>query len=94
MPLKEVIPGAPAECLDLLDKMLDLNHKNRITVEQALEHPFLASLHDEEDEPTFEGTFDFSFEEDTTLDLIKVQRLLMREIAFYNPAYFEMAAGD
>jgi serine/threonine protein kinase len=72
VPLKELIPDAPAEALDLLDRMLDLNPNTRITINEALEHPFLASLHDEEDEPTFKGTCDFSFETDQTLDLTKL----------------------
>ena len=72
VPLVELIPGAPAEALDLLDRMLDLNPHTRITIHEALEHPFLASLHDDEDEPVFSGSFDFSFEADTTLDLTKV----------------------
>jgi serine/threonine protein kinase len=92
VPLQELIPNAPPEILDLLDKMLDLNAFRRITVEEALKHPFLASLHEEEDEPVFTGTIDFSFEVDTTLDLVKIQRLIMKEIAFYNPAYYELSA--
>jgi serine/threonine protein kinase len=78
VPLAELIPGAPPEALDLLDRMLDLNPNTRITINEALEHPFLASLHDDEDEPVFQGSFDFSFEADTTLDLTKVQRLIMK----------------
>ncbi|RCH89485.1 Mitogen-activated protein kinase, partial [Rhizopus stolonifer] len=34
----------------------------RITVEEALAHPYLAAYHDEDDEPTHTQTFDFSFE--------------------------------
>jgi hypothetical protein len=36
VPLSELIPGAPAEILDLLDRMLDLNANRRITVAEAL----------------------------------------------------------
>ena len=92
VPLKELIPGAPAEVLDLLDRMLDLNPDTRIDVNEALKHAFLQSLHDEDDEPVFKGKLDFSFETDTSLDLGKVQKLILKEIAFYNPAYFELAA--
>ena len=54
---------------------------------QALEHSFLENLHDPEDEPEFEGTIDFSFETDATLDLVKIQRLIIKEISYYNPNY-------
>lgn len=91
VPLAEVFPGQPADALDLLDKMLDLNPFTRIDVEAALGHPFLESLHDEEDEPKFKGSMDFSFEEDQSLDLQKVQRLILKEISSYNAAYYDLA---
>jgi serine/threonine protein kinase len=78
VPLPELFPGSSPECLDLLDKMLDLNPTRRITVEEALTHPFLESMHDPEDEPSFEGEIDFSFEEDQNLNLEKVKRLILR----------------
>ena len=49
--------------------MLDLNHKTRITVEEAIKHPYLESLHDPEDEPVFEGDIDFDFESDSKIPL-------------------------
>ena len=52
--------------------MLDMNPKTRIKVSEALEHGFLENLHDAEDEPVFEGTIDFSFETDPSLDLAKI----------------------
>lgn len=36
--------------MDLLKKMLKLDPNQRITIEQALDHPFLESLHCFEDE--------------------------------------------
>ena len=71
--------------------MLDLNPTRRITVEEALNHPFLESMHDPEDEPKFEGAIDFSFEEDPTLNLEKLKRLILKEIASYNPSYYDLA---
>ena len=78
VPMIEMFPTAPPEALDLLDRMLDLNPSRRITVEEALEHAFLESMHDPEDEPAFEGSIDFTFEEDGNLTLDKVKRLILK----------------
>jgi len=72
LPLNTLFPDYPAEALDLLDKLLDVNPQTRIEIKDALRHPFLELLHDEEDEPSFEGTIDFSFELDQSLDLAAV----------------------
>lgn len=85
--LQQLFPNQPPEAIDLLDKMLDMNPKTRIKVNTALEHGFLENLHDPEDEPEFEGSIDFSFETDPALDLAKIQRLIIKEISFYNPEY-------
>jgi len=49
--LSELYPTASVAGIDLLDKMLAFDPKKRITVTQALSHPFLAELHDPDDEP-------------------------------------------
>lgn len=77
VPLEELFPGVPRDALDLLDKMLDLNPVRRINVEEALNHPFLETMHDPEDEPSFQGTIDFSFEDDASLNLDKLKRLIL-----------------
>ena len=50
--------------VDLLRKMLTFDPKIRITVDDALEHPYLSALHCPDDEPTTEpvSAFDFEFE--------------------------------
>ena len=42
--------------------MLVFDPTKRITVEQALEHPYLASLHDVSDEPVCPTPFTFDFD--------------------------------
>jgi len=49
--------------LDLLEKMLKFDPSDRITIEEALEHPYLEAYHDLDDEPIHHSPFDFSFEQ-------------------------------
>jgi len=48
--------------LDLLGKMLVFDPVERLTVERALEHPYLSELHGQMPEPLCDDTFDFEFE--------------------------------
>ena len=54
---KEVFPGANPVALDLLQKMLILNPDKRITVDEALSHPYFDNLHIPELETTCEKPF-------------------------------------
>ena len=56
-PLAQMLDGASAECVDLLQKMLQFNPANRISAEDALKHPYLEKLHDPTDEPTCPDKF-------------------------------------
>ncbi|KAJ3796519.1 CMGC/MAPK protein kinase [Lentinula aff. detonsa] len=58
VPLKKIIPHADNQALDLLKRMLSFDPDERITVSEALEHPWLASYHDVTDEPECKQPFD------------------------------------
>lgn len=90
IPMDELVPFNSKEAQDLIDRLLDLNPSTRITVDEALEHPYLANLHDPEDEPVFEGEIDFSFEGNAELTLEDVKRNILQEISSYNPAYYDL----
>lgn len=55
-------PGASPQAIDLLEKMLVFRPEGRITVEEALEHPYLKELHAQMEEPKCENNFDSDFE--------------------------------
>lgn len=42
------------QAIDLLNRMIQLDPKKRITCEEALSHPYLKKFHDEDDEPVGE----------------------------------------
>jgi mitogen-activated protein kinase 7 len=57
------------KALDLLEKLLKFDPHLRISVEGALEHPYLAEYHDLDREPV-STPFDFAFEQlDNTSDM-------------------------
>ncbi|XP_024366904.1 mitogen-activated protein kinase 4a [Physcomitrium patens] len=63
IPLTQKFRGINRSALDLVEKMLVFDPAKRITVEAALAHPYLASLHDINDEPASVSPFEFDFEE-------------------------------
>ncbi|XVE57943.1 hypothetical protein DITRI_Ditri04bG0130100 [Diplodiscus trichospermus] len=77
-------PNMSAGAVDLLEKMLVFDPNKRITVDEALCHPYLASLHDINDEPVCARPFSFDFEQSScTEDHIK--ELIWRESVKFNP---------
>ncbi|XP_056152887.1 mitogen-activated protein kinase 7 [Lampris incognitus] len=62
IPLAKLYPQAELDALDLLGAMLRFDPRERISVTQALEHPYLAKYHDQDDEPICVPAFDFEFD--------------------------------
>lgn len=64
IPFKTLYPTAPKKALDLLSKMLEFVPGDRLTVEKALQHPYLSNYHDPDDEPVCIPAFNFDFEKE------------------------------
>jgi len=78
IPFSELYPNANPLALDMLEKLLKFDPAERITVEEALAHPYLEAYHDVDDEPSHEKLFDFSFE---ALDSIEdMKRMITEEV--------------
>lgn len=75
---QRLFPSANPDSLDLLDRMLSFDPTSRITVEEALEHPYLQIWHDASDEPTCPTTFDFHFE--MLDDIHDMRRMIYDEV--------------
>lgn len=71
-------PGANPDALDLLDRMLAFDPSSRISVEQALEHPYLHIWHDASDEPDCPTTFNFDFE--VVEDVGEMRKMILDEV--------------
>lgn len=83
IPFKKILPAADLQALNLLAKMLAFDPGDRITVLEALEHPWLAAYHDISDEPECPTTFEKwrKIEELQTLD--EFREALWNEIEDY-----------
>ena len=83
VPFKSMFPKTSDLALDLLEKLLAFNPVKRITVEEALKHPYLEPYHDPEDEPTAapipEEFFDFDKMKDN-LTKEQLKQLIYAEI--------------
>lgn len=62
VPFSKLYPEAGVDALDLLSCMLSFDPRDRISVCQALEHPYLSKYHDSDDEPVCVPAFDFEFD--------------------------------
>lgn len=84
-PLSRIFRGVDPLLLDLLEKMLLFDPNKRITVEKALEHPYLARLHEPDDEPVGAEAFDGLSFDNMQLDKQALRRLLWEEVLLYHP---------
>ncbi|KAF8698216.1 hypothetical protein HU200_035736 [Digitaria exilis] len=84
--LPEKFPHVQPLAIDLVEKMLTFDPRQRITVEGALAHPYLASLHDISDEPVCSMPFSFDFEQHA-LSEEQMKDLIYQEALAFNPDY-------
>ena len=86
VPFQQVFRGCDPQEVDLLSKILTWNPEKRISIEEALKHPFLSKFHDPFEEPVTLPLADFDFERpDITIQELKI--LLWREIQMHHPEF-------
>jgi serine/threonine protein kinase len=78
------------KALDLLRKFLIFDPAKRITLDEALKHPFLQELHCPEDEPIAKSVSKMEFEfEKYNLTLQQLKDLIYEEILLYHYPEFK-----
>ena len=74
--------AAPSEAIDLLQSFLRFLPEDRITIDEALAHPFFASIRRPADEIMYaEGVLKFS-----KVSKSEIRQLMTEEIRYYNPS--------
>jgi len=82
IPFAKLYPNADPQAMDLLEKMLTFNPKKRVTVVEALQHPYLQQYYDPADEPEASQPFDFHMELDD-LPKEKLKEMIFEEMVHY-----------
>jgi mitogen-activated protein kinase 7 len=71
IPFTSIFPKASGLAIDLLTRLLQFDPADRIDVEHALAHPYLAVWHDPAEEPVCPQIFDFGFEQVDDIDTMR-----------------------
>ncbi|KAH7463873.1 Extracellular signal-regulated kinase 1 [Phytophthora ramorum] len=92
-PLAHMFTDSPPDALDLLQKMLVIDPNKRISVDEALAHPYMASIRNVEDETTATSSFDFDFENEKLTKPV-LQKLIWDEMRHFHPEVGDEAAAS
>jgi serine/threonine protein kinase len=82
MDLNILYPGAGQEAIDLLQKILVFNPYFRISVDEALNHPFFRKVKKAEKEACSSKEIQIEFEKEH-LDRKNLRRLFLEEVEYY-----------
>lgn len=83
--VQQYFPAASPAAIDLLNRLLTFDPAARLTAEQALAHPWLASLHDPNDEPSCPQPFNSPEEAIAEPSLQQIRDGIVREMCLFNP---------
>lgn len=85
VPMKKLFPEASPLALDLLGKMIVFDPAKRISVDEALAHPYLANFNTADTpNPTCDSLFEFKHEH-IKLDATMLRELMWEEMSHYHP---------
>ena len=77
--LREKFPGASCEALDFLNRTLVFDPKKRLSIAEALEHPFLRGIRDASSEKVGEPVF-MGFETEEHIGVESLRELFLSQL--------------
>ncbi|KAM0898006.1 hypothetical protein ACQ4PT_022198 [Festuca glaucescens] len=83
IPLSNMYPHAHPLAIDLLQKMLVFDPSKRISVIEALEHPYMSALYDPAANPPAQVPIDLDIDENIGVEMIR--EMLWQEMLQYHP---------
>jgi len=89
VPWARLFPAANPDALDLLDRLLQFDPTRRITVAEALAHPYLADYADPADEPAAEPlpALDWAWDAKESVTRGELAGLMLAEMAHFRPGW-------
>jgi len=78
--LQSMFPTAPPDALDLLNRLLQFNPERRLTIEQAISHPYLAQFHNPAEEPVLSAPISISIDDNKRLKISEYRKYLYKKI--------------
>jgi len=76
-------PGAGDEAIDFLSKILVFNPYFRLSIDEALNHPFFTKVRKTEKEISSKVEVQIEFEKEHKLDKKKLRALFLEEIKYF-----------
>lgn len=77
----DFFPSASDDALDLIRRTLQFNPLKRLTVEQALRHPYVAQFHNADDEPSCPNTIRISIDDNRKLTIREYRDRIYADIS-------------
>lgn len=88
IPFGALYPHATPLAVDLLQKMLVFDPSKRISVTEALQHPYMSALYDPNADPPAQVPLDLNIDEDLGADMIR--EMIWNEMLYYHPEASEV----
>ncbi|GJW68822.1 mitogen-activated protein kinase homolog NTF3 [Tanacetum coccineum] len=82
-PFSELYPEAQPLAIDLLQKMLVFDPSKRISVDDALHHPYMSTLYSSDMDPPVDVPVDLDIDEELKEDVIR--EMIWKEMLYYHP---------
>ena len=88
-PIEKIVNYPYPLALDLLDKMLVFNPDKRISIEGALNHPYLKNIREGIEDPVYKGTLNLDFDYDNNITVENLINLLVKEVNDFDSGFIQ-----
>ncbi|KAJ6814056.1 mitogen-activated protein kinase 4-like [Iris pallida] len=86
IPILSLYPRANPLAVDIIQKMLVFDPSKRISVTEALQHPYMSPLYDPNADPPAQVPLDLNIDED--LGAYMTREMIWKEMLYYHPDAF------